>query len=210
MDRLVDYIKLHSSSAALKNHDGSVSDQPSEINGLDFFNTYRRTNTTTYLEDFDDFWSKIDFTGSNYFQFSKLDILSYLNHYDGVPCICGSLMTSLNVTNLGSKDNKSNTVPSPSKAKLVDKFNNASSSLVDEAFAPEDPTEICMPRIHRIRSAEKFSVKSSRSNSDAGNFAEQSQKKQTFVYYVDPRVSVNFISIFNSLKRKLLNKGFQY
>ncbi|CAF0986900.1 unnamed protein product, partial [Brachionus calyciflorus] len=58
-----------------------------------------------------------------------------------------------------------------------------------------------LPKIHRIQS--QMSVKSSNSDLD------DNQLKK-FFFYIDPRVSDNFISIFNCLKRKASNKGFQY
>jgi hypothetical protein len=38
----------------------------------------------------------------------------------------------------------------------------------------------------------------------------QHQRQQEFIYYIDPRLSINFINIFNSLKRQISNEGFQF
>lgn len=177
----------------------------------DFFDTYMRTNSSTCSEDFEDFLAKVDFNSSSYFQFSKFDILRYLNCYNGLPCVCGSLLTSLNVTNLDTKPNI-HVKSSSSKAKLIEKFNISEEVSNQVVNLVEQKQQDGLPKIHSMRSFDKFSsLKSSMTNSDSTEpMANQSQKKQTFVYYVDPRVSINFVSIFNSLKRKLLNKGFQY
>jgi hypothetical protein len=46
--------------------------------------------------------------------------------------------------------------------------------------------------------------------SDTNSTSNSANKQQQFFYFVDPRISNNFINIFNTLKRKLTNKGFQF
>jgi hypothetical protein len=71
------------------------------------------------------------------------------------------------------------------------------------AASSADVSNIDSPMIHMSR-PDNEPDNSSLSSLSTGNEAKQ------FFYYVDPRLLDNFISIFNSLKRKSLNKDFQF
>ena len=109
----------------------------------------------------------------DYYQFENLDYLSFFKYYNALPCICGSVLTSLN---LATQKNKTE---------------SHLSILNDQEIKNE------MPKVHRLQSSESF-------------VPDNEKLNQHFIYYIDPRLSENFISVFSSLKKKLLNKGFQF
>jgi len=184
MDRLVEYIKVHS----VKSNESSAN------------NFFLDTTTTTT--------SAI----SCYFQFSKLDILSYLDYYNGLPCSCGAVLTSLRLAKprIDAPTQAAVTLPL-----LIERLS------IDLCEGEEGVGVGCsLPKIHRIQSIDKFELKTTMASDnfeaagEARNLNEchvrTKQQRQRFHYYVDPRMSAGFVSVFNCLKRKLVNKGFQY
>jgi hypothetical protein len=144
----------------------------------------------------------------DYFKFSKLILNNFLNSYSELPCVCGSLIYALNKV-----ENKLGKPNSSSHVRQISITENSSNRHVRQASNTD------MPRIHRIRSTISLagtqqsinSLQSIKGSSNDFNFQQsQAQSQQQFFYYVDPRFSYNFISIFNSIKRKITNKGFQF
>ncbi len=144
---------------------------------------YSKTDKNANIHD--DFLLKIDFNTSNYYQFANIDIFNYLKYYNGLPCICGSFLSSLNLISSHLTKETANTACASvaNSDKIINKMNDISinRSIIESSLI----TSACVD--------EKIK-----------------DKQQQLVYYVDPRVSTNFVNIFNSLKRKLLNKGFQF
>lgn len=200
IDRLVDYIQLqsndHQESAPKKT---VVFGEKSHLNDKDFFNTFMLTKNSR-TNDIHDFLSTVDFSSSCFYQFSKFDILNYMNNFNGLPCLCGSFLTSLNIVNSQEKESKS-----ASDQKLI----------VEPHLHDNETSMNIFPKIHKIQSSDKSPLITDHSNNNASNNTADKKEivkhqKQRFVYYVDPRLSENFVSIFDSLKKKSLNKGFQY
>ncbi len=198
IDRLVEYIKVHSAKS---------NKQPPALNS-DFFLDSVTTTTSSF-----------------YYQFSKIDILNYLDYYDGLPCSCGAVLTSLKL--LKSKIEEPKTTPPINNASMPNLLERISLDLTKQLNLKDDEKdnrrindENILPRIHRIQSIDKFGLKTSLASSaleedeEGRNLSEcqvsTQQQRHKFFYYVDPRMSTGFVSVFNCLKRKLVNKGFQY
>lgn len=148
-----------------------------------------------------------------------------------------SNISNLTLTsNSKTKMNQHNRQKSNSEIVLnIDSINDASHKHIRQ---PSTSSE--MPKIHRFSEKSSQSIPNSPSSSSfkqlnspltptssSSNFKFQpnyglfisnnnsaasltSNKQQQFFYFVDPRISNNFINIFNSLKRKITNKGFQF
>ena len=143
-----------------------------------------------------------------YYKFSKLILNNYLNSYTELPCVCGSFIYALNKTDTNTKLTKPS-VSSHSRQASMSENNSSKLSSNNE-----------IPKIHRTKSGMQLTATTllqylkNSSTIDVGfpqNTSHISlQQQQQFYYYVDPRFSSNFISIFNSIKRKITNKGFQF
>ena len=79
----------------------------------------------------------------------------------------------------------------------------------------------CGLRLNSIRKDNHYDIRHFRQESDVAKIhkiqdnlisekEENNDNQKKFYFYIDPRVSENFINIFNSLKRKVSNKGFSY
>ena len=148
-DLLIDYIQYQASGRSSRTHETTA------LCDDDMLCRFAKPQSININE----FLNKVDYNSADYYRFANIDILSYLNCYNGLPCSCGSMLSSLALIKLKS---------------ILESNNNAN----------ENPTQ-------------------------TKETADKKQQKQ-FVYYVDPRLSANFISSFNILKRKLSNKGFQF
>ncbi len=122
----------------------------------------------------------------DYYRFERIDYLNFLKQYNGLPCTCGSMLNSLSLANALSSSSVSSAAPV---------------ELTNKPAATETLTGY-LPKVHRIKSSEGFISENNKTTITNTN--------QQFVYYIDPRLADNFVSIFKSLKRKLLNKGFQF
>lgn len=154
-DRMVDFIEGVSSA--------------NYFNNEDFLNSEKYSAKNLFKEDLSRFLAEIQTDKADYYRYEKFELDEYLNTYNSLPCVCGSLLTSLKPT-LNTKQTK--------------------------------PDSNSLPKVHITKSIE-FPTKSENSfNSKKNNLNDK------FAYYVDPRISQKFLSVFNSLKLKLLNKGF--
>ena len=154
-DRLVEFIESVSSA--------------NYFNNEELLSSRKYGPENLFKADLSRFLTEIRTNVADYYRFEQFELNEYLNTYNSVPCVCGSLLTSLNLT-LNTKSNK--------------------------------PVLHNLPKVHMTKSVE------SRSESQNLYYPKKENLNKKFTYYVDPRLSQNFLSVFNSLKLKLLNKGF--
>ena len=155
----------------------------------------------------------------------KVSLNNYLHTYAEFPCICGSAIHVLNKVDIITKTNKtiasttSGSNHTRQKSNSTDHCVGSENSLSKHMRQPSSSNE--MPKVHRVKSNNSVpgSASSLQSPSKSSlpfefSFTQsqttKQQQQQQFFYYVDPRFSSNFISIFNSIKRKIANKGFQF
>jgi hypothetical protein len=141
----------------------------------------------------------------DYYRFSGLQIGWHNEH---LPCICGSMIHLLNKAHkpalVQSPDHKSLLPPTHSREKSMSHFRK--SSEFSNHSRQSSVSEI--PRVHRMASSNHSSTTST--TTSASHATTPVVHQQQFAYYVDPRLSANFVNVFNSLKRKMNNKGFPF
>lgn len=137
---------------------------------------------------------------NDYYKFEKLDYLNFFKYCNGLPCICGSQLTSLAPTTATNAKQQLNETTDN-----TDVTNRPTPVRTNSSECQEKE----MPKIHRIQSVNSFEAAISKKQ-DTSRSDDLINKQQKFVYYIDPRLADNFLAIFNSLKKKLLNKGFQF
>jgi hypothetical protein len=117
--------------------------------------------------------------------------------------------SKLNLTNVHQQSQHHNRQKSNSEIVLnIDSINDGTSKHMRQ------PSNHQVPKLHRTVHTEMVQSASSSSlrqlGSQSSEPSSETQQQQQLLYFVDPRVSNNFISIFSNLKRKLNNKGFQF
>ena len=147
------------------------------------------------------------FIVAEFYQYSSAGLNAFLKGHNGrLPCC--------------TKHN------SPRQSSVTQRMNEAirqyhannqmrKSSIESDAFLSNDNSNNAK---HGISSsgneliAEANRILNEKSNEQSSSVLVETtaNNQKQFFYYVDPRISNNFISIFNSLKRKSLNKDFQF
>lgn len=147
-------------------------------------------------------------------------------------CMCGARLVKL--TNRPDTDKKTpkSTEAIVNEAIQLKKTHSRKISNMDTGVLSStiitDASTSDLPKIHMttgavsnlsmstysMQAGSTMSLRSSPSSPTASQLiapsVDQSDQQKQFLYYVDPRLSNNFINIFNSLKRKSSNKGFQF
>jgi hypothetical protein len=118
-------------------------------------------------------------------------------------CLCGAQILSLNSINrLNITDSINETI------------NNTNINANKHVRQASNSSDIAKVHCRRISSGISVGALTSNLNDSNENLNLNRQHSsipaKQFFYYVDPRLSENFINVFNSLKRKASNKGFQF
>jgi hypothetical protein len=141
----------------------------------------------------------------NYYKYTGLAVYEHLSSHNSLPCVCGSLMRTIDLTLSQSKGN--NQILAMPQQQII----NVGNTELEKNNQKENlNNSIEMPKIHKVINKNFTSRINNESYEVVASNDNRQQVQQKYCYYVEPKLSINFISTFNSLKRKASNKGFQF
>lgn len=146
-----------------------------------------------------------EFYVSHFLSYNSKALTIYFKNYNGLPCC--TKPSEFKVAS--DRNNEFMTNQTINDAKINLQRCDSSSEAISNAAIPVRSMSLTsndVPRIHQFST-----IQVGRSNdSDMFDTSSIENSHKQFFYYVDPRLLDNFISIFSLLKRKLLNKDFQF